>query len=142
MLVAAAAIDVVMLEEHGGRQHDVGELGRVGHELLVHAGEQVVAQEALLHQPLLRRDIGRIGVLDQHRRHRRPADRARLGVAGQHRADARLVEMADARIAQRRAFELALVELEDVRSWNGRRRRPHIARQPVTAGDATAPHAC
>ena len=26
VLVAAAAIDVVMLEEHGGRQHDVGEL--------------------------------------------------------------------------------------------------------------------
>ena len=35
-----------MLGEHRRRQHDVGELGGVGHELLVDADEQIVAQEA------------------------------------------------------------------------------------------------
>ena len=115
VLVAAALVDVVMLEEHGGRQHDVGELGRVGHELLVHAGEQVVAQEALLHQPLLGRDIGRVGVLDQHRRHRRAAIE-RVRGAGQHLADARLVEIADrADRAARVPSSIVLVELEDAR---------------------------
>ncbi len=100
MLVAAAAIDVVMLEEHGCRQDDIGELRRIGHELLVHAGEQVFAQEALLHQSLFRRDVGRIGVLDEHRSHRRPAVQ-RVRGARQDRADPRLVEMADARIRKR-----------------------------------------
>ena len=41
ILVAAAAIDVVVLEEHGRRQHHVGHLRGLGHELLVHADEQV-----------------------------------------------------------------------------------------------------
>ena len=113
MLVTAAAVDVVMLEEHGGRQHDVGEPGGVRHELLVDAGEQVVAQHALPHQALLRRDIGRIGVLDEQRGHRRPAIQ-RLGVAGEDAADLRLVEVAHARIGIAAAFDPALVELEDV----------------------------
>jgi hypothetical protein len=38
-----------MLEEHGGRQYDVGEPRRVGHELLVHRHEQVVPGEAAVH---------------------------------------------------------------------------------------------
>ncbi len=46
VLVAAAPVDVVMLEEHRRRQHDVGHLGRVGHDLLVHGDEQVVAGKA------------------------------------------------------------------------------------------------
>ncbi len=46
VVVAAAAIEVVVLDEHGGGQDDVGELGRVGHELLVHGDEQVVARES------------------------------------------------------------------------------------------------
>ena len=96
VLVAAAAIDVVMFEEHGGGQHDVGEFCRVGHELLVHAGEQVVAQKALLHQALLGRDVDRVGVLDEQRGDRRAAVE-RILVAHQHRADARMVEIADLR---------------------------------------------
>ena len=48
VLVAAALIDVVMLEEHGGRQHDVGHPRRLGHELLMDADEQIVAGKALL----------------------------------------------------------------------------------------------
>ena len=114
MLIAAAAIDVVMLEEHGGRQDDVGQLRRVGHELLVHAGEEVLAAKSLDHQPLLGCDIGGVGVLDEQRRHRRAAVERR-GIAGEDRADARLVEVADARIDEAAAFEQALVELEDAR---------------------------
>ena len=49
VLMAAALIDVVMLEEGRGRQHEVREARRVGHELLVHAGEEIVAQETRAH---------------------------------------------------------------------------------------------
>ena len=66
VLVAAALVDVVVLEEHGRRQHDVGHLRRLGHELLVHADEQVLAREAGLHLALLGRDLHRVGVLDEH----------------------------------------------------------------------------
>ena len=152
VLVAAAAIDVVMLEEHRRGQHDIGELGRVGHELLVHAGEEVVAQKALDHQPLLRRDVHRIGVLDQHRRHRRAAIE-RVRRVHQHRADPRMIEIADIRIAQPGAFEQALVELEDVGvgveraatlilpaagHGSDRQRRVHVDRAVALAGEAVA----
>ena len=48
MLVAAAVIEIVMLHEHGGRKHDVGHGGRLGHELLMHRHEQVLAGKALV----------------------------------------------------------------------------------------------
>ena len=73
VLVAAALVDVVVLEEHGRRQHDVGHLRRLGHELLVHADEQILAREAALDPFLVGRDRHRIGVLDEHRRDRRSA---------------------------------------------------------------------
>ena len=141
VLVAAAAIDVVMLQEHRGRQHDVGELCRIGHELLVHAGEEVVAQQALLHQPLLGRDIRRIGVLDQHRRHRRTAIERVCG-ARQHRADPRMVEIAD--VAGREVAvpsSTALVELEDA-GVGVERAAALILPAAGDCGDATTPHAC
>ena len=49
VLVAAALVEVVVLHEHRRGQHDVGHQGRLGHELLVHADEQVLAGEAPLH---------------------------------------------------------------------------------------------
>ena len=94
-----AVIEVVVLDEHGGRQHDVGDFRGVGHELLVHADEQIVAREAALDHLLVGRDRHRIGVLDQQRRDRAAALQ-RFLVAGQDRADARLVEHADRRVAQ------------------------------------------
>ena len=62
---------------------EVGEPGGVGHELLMHGHEKIVTGKALLHQPLLRRDVHRVGVLDQKRRDR-AAVAERLGIAGQH----------------------------------------------------------
>ena len=112
VLVAAALVDVVVLQEHRRRQHDVGEPGRIGHELLVDAGEQVVAKETLLHQPLLGRDIGGVCVLDQQRRHRRAAEQ-RILMPHQHRADARVVEIADRRITQAAALQRPGIELEN-----------------------------
>ena len=56
ILVAAAAIDVVVLEEGRRRQHDVGHLRRLGHELFVHADEQIVAGKALLDLVLIGRN--------------------------------------------------------------------------------------
>ena len=47
MGVAAGGVDIVMLEEGRGRQHDIGHLRRIGHELLMHADEEIVAREAL-----------------------------------------------------------------------------------------------
>ncbi len=97
MLLAAGPVKVVVLDEHGGRQDDIGNLSRIGHELLVHRHEQVVAQEAFTDETLFRRYVHRVGVLDQQRRHRPTAAKS-FRIAGQHPADLRLVELADIRI--------------------------------------------
>ncbi len=64
VLVAAAAIDVIVLEEGGRRQHHVGHFRRFGHELLVHASEKILAGKAPLHLILVGRNRHWIGVLD------------------------------------------------------------------------------
>ena len=97
--VAPAHIDVVALQEGGRRQHDIGVAGGRRHELLVDAQEQVVPRQPGAHRAAVRRHLGGIGVLDQHRRDRRTTFQ-RAGRAGQHRADARLVERADRRIGK------------------------------------------
>ena len=73
VLMATALIEVVMFEEHGGGQHDIGEFRRLGHELLVHADEEILARQTLLHLVLVGRDGSRVGVLDDHRLDRRAA---------------------------------------------------------------------
>lgn len=102
-----------MFEEHGGGHHDIGHLGRFRHELLMHRNEEIVAQEPLFHQPLFRRDINGIGVLDEQRRHR-AAVAQRFCVPRQHTADLRLVELANFRVGVRAAHQLRLVEPEDI----------------------------
>ena len=91
VLMTATVIKIVMLHEHCCRQNDIGHLCRLGHELLMHRHEQILARKALPHQRLLRRHRHRIGVLDQHRLDRRSASQ-RLRIAGQDAADLRLVE--------------------------------------------------
>ena len=56
----------------------------LGHELLVHADEQILARKAALDPLLLGRDRDRVGVLDEQRRDRRPA-RERIALAAQDR---------------------------------------------------------
>ena len=85
--MAAAFVDVVMLEKRRGRQHDIGEGRGIGHELFVHTKEQVIPQQALAHLARFRRHHGGIGILHDHRGDGRPvADIARI--VRQHRADA------------------------------------------------------
>ncbi len=79
----------------------------------MHGDEDVVAQEAALHQPLLRCDIDRIGVLDEQCRHG-AAMAKRFGISGQNAADLRLVEHAHIRIVKGAADEFALVQPENV----------------------------
>ena len=55
VLVASGGIKVVMLEEHGRRQDDIGIARGVGHELLVNACEQVVARKSAPDLLLVRR---------------------------------------------------------------------------------------
>ena len=112
ILMAAAGVDVVVLEEHRRRQHDIGMARGVGEELLVDAGEQVLARKAAPHLLLIGRDDHRVGVLDQHRLDRAAALQ-RLGLAGEDRADPRLIEPADARIARVEPLDQGLVELVD-----------------------------
>ena len=45
MALAAGAIDIVVLDEHRGGQHDIGDVSRLGHELLVHRDEEIVAEQ-------------------------------------------------------------------------------------------------
>ena len=108
----ATPVDVVVLQEHGGRQDDVGHRRRLGHHLFVHADEKVLAAEAPLDLRLVRRDRHRVGVLDEHRRHRRTAEQG-LRLAAKDRADARLVEEPDRGIADVAPFDERLVEAED-----------------------------
>ena len=65
VLAAAGQIEVVVLDEHGGGQHDIGGARGVGHELLVHADEQIVAGKAALDRLLIGGDGDRIGVLGE-----------------------------------------------------------------------------
>ena len=93
MLVAATLVDVVMLEKHGRRQDDVSHARGLGHKLLVDAGEQVVAREALLDEGLLGCDRNRIGVLDEDGGDRRPTGKI-IGVVRQNGTDPCLIEHA------------------------------------------------
>ena len=60
VVMAIGQDKIFVLEEGGGRKHDVGKIGGVGEELLVHHGEQIVALQALPDQVLLRTDRCRI----------------------------------------------------------------------------------
>ena len=111
VLLAAALVHVVVLDEHGRRQNDVGHAGRIGHDLLVDDGEKVFAGKPAPHHVLVGRHHHRIGVLDEQRRHGRTAEQ-RFGFAGQHRADARLVEPPGGRVAQVQPFDQSLVPAE------------------------------
>ena len=112
VLVAAAPIEVVVLHEHGRRKHDVGHERGFGHELLVHADEQVLPGEAPFDQFLLGRDRDRVGVLDQHGGDRRAVPQ-RLRVTGEDASDLGLVELAHLRVVGVEAFDEALAEVED-----------------------------
>ena len=110
--MAAAGIDVGMIQEHGRRQDDVSHGRGLGHELLMHDGEQVLAGETLLHQCLMRRHRDGIGVLDQHCLHRSAALQGQW-IAGQDGADARLVEDAGRGIDGIASFEGRMLPVED-----------------------------
>ena len=132
--------------------HHVGHARGRGHELLVHAGEQVLAGEACLHLALLGRHLHGIGVLDEQRRDRRAVLDV-LGIAGQHRADAGLVEHAHLGIGDVEPFDQRLVPVEDgavvveaaaalVQPSAGNRRnaqrRVHVVGAVARAGEAVA----
>lgn len=89
--MAATGIVVVVLEEHGRGQDDVGELRRLGHELLVDHEEQVLARQPLMDVCLIGGDGRGIGVLDEHRLDRRPVLESAF-VAAKDRADLGHVE--------------------------------------------------
>ncbi len=107
--VAARGVEIVVLEEHRGRQHDIGEGRRLGQELLMDAGEEVLAPKTFVHQLELGADHRRVGVLNQQRRHRRTVLQG-LTVAGQDRPEPRLVELADRGIDHVETFDQRPVE--------------------------------
>ena len=124
--VGRGLVDVVVLQEHGRRQHDVGHAGGVGQELLVHGREQVRPREAAMDLAQLGRHAHRVGVLDQEGRHRRAA--AEVGaVAAEDRADAGLVEQADGAVEDVQALDHRLVpavELAEIVERSTARVRP------------------
>jgi len=85
--VAQAIIEVVVFQECRGGQQDIGVLRGRCRKLLVYAKEQIIARQAAPHGAAVACDVCGIGVLHQHRHHRRPA--LQIGrVAAQHRTDA------------------------------------------------------
>ena len=71
MLMASGDVKVVVLQKHRGGQNDVGVARGVSHELFVDASEQVIARKPAAHFLLAWSDGERVGVLNQHRSHRR-----------------------------------------------------------------------
>ena len=71
MVMPVRSLQLLVLEESRGRQHDVGVVGGVGEKLLVHNGEQIRALKAADHVIVVGRYGGRIRVVNEHRFHRR-----------------------------------------------------------------------
>ena len=92
--VAAGLVDVVVLEEHRRGQHDVGHRGRLGHELLVHGDEQVLAQRSRAARGCCRAPppTGLVFWISMRVHRRAVAEIA--AVAGQDGADAAHVQLA------------------------------------------------
>ncbi len=91
--VSARGVEIVVFEKGGRRQNDISHRRGLGQELLVHANEQVVATEALAHQPGLRRNDQRISVLNEQGGDQRAVAEV-PSVAGKDGANAGLVESA------------------------------------------------
>ncbi len=107
--VAAARVIIVVLHEGGGGQDDIGHLGRLGHELLVDDGEQVLTPEPLPGEGVIGSDHHGIGVLDQQRLDGAAA-LERVGIAGEDGADAAHIELAHIGLFERGAGDLGFVE--------------------------------
>jgi hypothetical protein len=56
VLVAAAPVEIVMLEEHGSGKDNIGGAGRLSHELLVDADKEILAGKTPFHPVLFGRD--------------------------------------------------------------------------------------
>ena len=74
VVMAVREVQVPVLELCRRGQHDVRPVRGVGLEVLEHHGEQILAREPAQHRVAIRRDRGRIAVVDDERPHRRTAD--------------------------------------------------------------------
>ena len=92
VLMATSLVEIIMFEKHRRGQNDVCDFSSLGHELLMHANEQIITCKTLLNLALLRRHSHRVHVLDKECRNRRPASRV---FAGQNSSNARLIELPD-----------------------------------------------
>jgi hypothetical protein len=111
--VARGVVDVVVLEEHGGGEQDVGLLRRLGHELLLAGDEEVVPGEALVDLVQLGRDAHRVGVLDEEGGDPGAALQV-VRIVHQDRADAGLVEEAGRRVHDVEALDRRFVPVVEV----------------------------
>ena len=139
VVLAAALIDVVMLDKHGGWQHDVCHFRGGGQELLVDAGEQILAGESGFDLGLLGRDLHGVHVLDEHRRDWWTVAKIDL-VASEDWADAGHVKDADGCVFDVEAFDEGLVPMVDRAIGMGMRRRLRIATNQAPRR-WTGPHA-
>ena len=137
--VAERAVQVRMLHRGRGRQHEVRVVCRVGHHLLVHHREEVLAGEPAQHQRLVRADGGGIRRVDVERLHRRSHVRV-----GQRAAEPDHVDHA----RRRRRHEVGTLERAQVQRKRtaGRQQRTTVrigvgARQRRQARDGAAGHA-
>jgi hypothetical protein len=121
--VAARGVKIVVLEKRRGGQHDIGERRGLGHELLVHAREQVFAGQAGMYFVQFRADHRRVGVLDQQRGDGRTV-LERFGISSQDRPEARLIEVPHRAVDHVEAFDQRAVERID----------PGMAIERATAG--------
>ena len=65
MGVSAGEVKIIMFQECRRGQDDVGHLRSLGHELFMHTNEKIVTTEARTDLAQIRRDIHRVGVLNE-----------------------------------------------------------------------------
>jgi hypothetical protein len=98
-----------VLDKHRGGQDEIGHLGSLCHELLVHDGKKIFSFKALAGETMVGGNDHRVGVLDQQRLDRCTCFQS-IDVSGEDGADAAHIEFAHIRLAQRRAGDFRLVQ--------------------------------
>lgn len=66
MVLVVVVIDVVVFDEYGGWQDDIGYFGCFGQELFVYGYEEVFVGEVFVDKVLFGGDVYWIGILDQY----------------------------------------------------------------------------
>ena len=67
--MTAGGIQIIVFQKHRSRQHNISKQRRLGHELFMHDGKQVLTAQAFEHAPCLGSNNGGVGILHKQSSH-------------------------------------------------------------------------